>query len=343
MDVFTALKPTTEYSDAQLQLIVAAWVLAAVFERKTKVLVETGHVDESDYDKRSIYSLIYALYRCVGEVRTRNGERYEFAFTTWGYMWPNEWGPKTTTEQDPQRFAKNAYAGIFHFAVIKDYLAARSGKAHVIEMGCGTAAGALHVLTHVLPGCTYEAFDMQETAIRTARRNFVPRAAGRLEATRADCTSLPRADASADIVAVCETHVAEIAGRVTHEDRAFFQHAARVLKPGGFLVWSNAIPDSTWEPCFALLESLGLKRIEVCDLTPRAIAARNEDQLRAEDYVDAIIGRLWGFRIPILGGRRRAEARQAMLNFFRSPGTNLYDAMTTRTDTYKVVCFQKPA
>jgi hypothetical protein len=30
-----------------------------------------------------------------------------------------------------------------------------------------------------------------------------------------------------------------------------------------------------------------------------------------------------------------------MLNFYRNPGTRLYDTMTTRTDTYKVVCFLK--
>jgi SAM-dependent methyltransferase len=342
MDVFTALSPTREYSDIEVQAIIAAWVMAAPFERKAKVVVKNGHVEETDYDKRSIYSLIYALYRCVGEVQSELGERYEFAFTTWGYTWPESWGAKWTLETDPQRFGKNAYSGLFHFKAVQDHLAARNGKVHIVEMGCGTGAGAFHVVTKVLPSCTYEAVDMQQTAIETCKRSFLPHTENRLKATRADCTDLPIADAVADIVAVCETHIAEMAGEVTDEDRKFFRTAHRILKPGGFLVWSNAIPDSTWEPCFEFLESLGMKRIEVCDLTKEAIAARDQDRRRAEDYVEAVIDRMWAFRIPALGATRRVEARRAMLNFFRNPGTNLYETMTTRTDTYKVACFQKP-
>jgi ubiquinone/menaquinone biosynthesis C-methylase UbiE len=342
MDVFTALHPTREYSMAELQLMVGAWVLAAPFERKAKVSVGNGHIAEEDYDKRSIYSLIYSLYRSIGEVSSEHGERYEFTFITWGYTWPDSWGPEPTRATDPQRFGKNAYTGIFRFKAVEDYVEARGGRVHVVEMGCGTGAGAHHVVTNVLPSCTYEAIDMQQAAIETCKRKFLPELGGRLKATRADCTDLPLDDGVADLVAVCETHVAEMAGQVTDEDKKFFRTAHRLLKPGGLLVWSNAIPDSTWQPCFAFLESIGMMEVEVCDLTKEAIAARDQDKRRADDYVDEIVRRMWAFRIPVLGARRSFEARQAMLNFFRNPGARLYDSMTTRSDTYKVVCFQKP-
>jgi len=109
------------------------------------------------------------------------------------------------------------------------------------------------------------------------------------------------------------------------------------------LVWGNAIPDSTWEPCFDFLESEGMKRVEVCDVTPEAISARDQDKPRADEYVDQVLDRMWGFRLPWFGAKKRLEARQAMLNFYRNPGTRLYDTMIDRRDTYKVVCFQKPA
>jgi ubiquinone/menaquinone biosynthesis C-methylase UbiE len=342
MDLFTALDPGSDYSKTQLQLIVGAWVLATPLERKAKVSTVDGHIAEGDYDKRSIYSLIYSLYRTIGEVSSEGGERYEFTFNTWGYVWPEGWGENPTTATDPQRFGKNSYTGIFHFKAVKDYLQAHGGKVHVVEMGCGTGAGAHHVLTTVMPNCTYEAVDMQEAAIQTCRRKFVPLLEGRLKATRADCTNLPIDDCVADFVAICETHVAELAGQVTDEDQKFFRTAHRLLKPGGLLVWANAIPDSTWQPCFAFLESLGMKQLEVCDLTKEAIAARDQDKRRADDYVDEILKRMWGFRVPVFGAKKRVEARQAMLNFFRNPGTRLYENMTTRTDTYKAVCFQKP-
>lgn len=249
-------------------------------------------------------------------------------------------GERPTSATDPERFGKNAYTGLFHFDAIQDYLRARDGRVHVVEMGCGTGAGAHHVAKTVLPNCTYEAVDMQQAAIQTCLRKFVPQLAGRLVATRADCTSLPIQDGVADIVAVCETHVTEMAGKVTEEDQKFFRTARRLLKPGGMLVWGNAIPDSTWQPCFDFLESVGMRRVEVCDVTREAIDARDQDKGRADEYVDLVLDRMWGFRIPWFGAKRRLEARQAMLNFYRNPGTRLYGTMIDRVDTYKVVCFR---
>ncbi len=343
MDIFTALDPRTEYSAAQLQMIVGAWVLSTAFAGKPKVIISNGDVAEEDYDKRSIYSLLYSLYRTIGQVPGDNGEPYEFTFNTWAYAWPETWGPKPTADTDPERFGKNAYSGLVHFEAVKDYLAARAGNVHVVEMGCGTGAGADHVARSVLSACTYEAIDMQQAAIQTCNRKFVPRLAGRLKATRADCTQLANGDAVADFVAICETHVTHFAAQVTDEDANFFRTAHRLLKPGGMLVWGNAIPDSTWQPCFSFLESLGMTQVEVCDVTKEAIAARDQDQRRAERYVDAVLGRMWGFRMPVYGKVKRVEARQAMLNFYRNPGTRLYTTMTTGQDSYKVVCFRKPS
>jgi len=343
VDVFTSLDPQTDYSSAQLQLIVGAWVLATPFERKAKVSVSNGDVAEADYDKRSIYSLLYSIYRTVGTVSSDVGEPYEFTFNTWGYTWPEGWGDKPTTPTDPERFGKNAYTGLFQFKAVRDYLKEHDGRVHIVEMGCGTGAGAHHLMKNVLPNCTYEAFDMQEAAIKTSNRKFVPQLDGRLKATRSDTTKLTLADGVANLIVVCETHVTEMPDQLTEEDQKFFRTAYRLLKPGGMLVWANAIPDSTWQHCFELLEEIGMKKLEVHDVTEEAIAARDQDKLRADEYVDHVLNRMWGFRIPRLGSKKRIEARQAMLNFYRNPGTRLYDRMVERVDTYKVVCFQKPA
>ena len=105
-------------------------------------------------------------------MKSETGERYEFTFNTWGYAWPESWGPSPIRKDDPQRYGKNAYTGLFQFDAVKKYVAERDGKVHVVEMGCGTGAGAHHICNHVLPKCTYEAVDMQEAAIRTCRRKF---------------------------------------------------------------------------------------------------------------------------------------------------------------------------
>lgn len=342
MDILTRLSEKTNYSTPQLQFILGAWVLSKLGEGKRggKVKVADGDVAEADYTKGSIYSLLYSLYRSMGTVKSETGVPYELTFNTWGYAWPPEWGTNpTTSPSDPERFGKNAYTGLFEFPQVKEYVAQRDGKVHVVEMGCGTGAGAHHVCSKVLPKCTYEAVDMQLAGIETCRRKFVPELGGRLVATHADATKLAIPDGSADIVVVNETHVTERTGVCTDEDQRFFRTMRRILKPGGFFVWGNAIPDPTWQPCYEFLESLGMKKLAEHDVTKYAVQARDEDKGRVDAYIDQCLHKFLAFRIPGLGSTRAREARMAMENFYRNPGTNLYRNMTNGTDSYRVVLF----
>lgn len=351
MDILTSLSSKSDYTDAQLQFIIGAWVMSGAAPARgnakasrSKISVADGDIKEEDYTKQSVYSLLYSLYRSVGTVKSETGQRYELTFNTWGYSWPTDWGENpTTTATDPQRFGKNAYTGLFEAEAVKAYIAEREGKVSLVEMGCGTGAGAHHICTQVLPKCTFEAVDMQSAAINTCRRRHVPECGGRLEATCADASKLGRPSESADFVVINETHVTERAGKVTEEDERFFKTAHRLIKPGGFLVWGNAIPDSTWQPCFDFLESLGMTKSAERDVTSEAVQARDEDEGRVDAYVQQCLNKFHGFRIPVLGAKKRTEASQAMRNFYRDPGTNLYRNMTDGTDTYRVVAFHKPA
>jgi SAM-dependent methyltransferase len=342
MDIFTNLSEETTYSRSKLQAILSAWVLATPFESNGgKVSTSNGHVAEEDYRKQSIYSLLYSVYRSVGTVKSDLGEPYEFTFNTWGYDWPKAWGAPPARADDPQRFGKNAYAGLFHFDAIRKLAAERGGRVHVVEMGCGTGGGADHICENVLPKCTYEAVDMQLAGISTCRSKFVPRHRGRLVATRADATHLPIGDEVADIVAVCETHVTDQGDVMTEEDRKFFRSAKRVLKPGGYFVWGNAIPEIAWKPAFEFMESIGIKVIEVCDVNLEGVRARDLDAPRIEAYIEQALDKFFAFRVPVYGARKRTEAELAMKNLCRHPGTRLYEDMRTRSDTYKVVLAQK--
>jgi len=343
MDIFTALNPDTKYSLPKLQVVFGAWVASALFDRSNKISIADGDVEEDDYTKQSIYALLYSMYREMGTVKDEHGVPYEFTFNTWGYDWPKSWGKRPTGERDPQRFGKYAYTGLFEFPEVKDYVASREGKIHIVEMGCGTGAGAHHICKEVWPKCTYQAIDMQGAAIQTCKRKFVPELGGRLTATHGDATKLNIKKECADAVVICETHVTEHAGQVTPEDEAFFGQVFSTLKPGGFLVWGNAIPDSTWQPCFDYLEKLGMKQVGMHDVTKEAVLARDLDKARAEAYVEQCLAKFYGFRIPVLGKKRGLEATQALKNFFRHPGTRLYENMVDGTDTYRVACFQKPA
>lgn len=340
MDVFTSLDERRRYTMPELQAIAAAWVASGALDRRGKVSSADGHVEEADYTKQSVYAVLYGLYHAVGEVSDGRGARYEFTFNTWGYDWPERWGEPPVPPTDPQRFGKSAYTGLFHWSAVRERARARDGRVHVVELGCGTGAGADHVCADVLPRCTYEALDMQRTAVETCRREFVPRHGGRLVATCADATRAPIGDEVADVVAVCETHVTD-QGELSEEDRAFFRSAHRILRRGGLFTWGNAIPDPAWGAAFAYMESIGLEVQEVEDVTEEAIRARDLDHARIAAYVEQALDRFLAFRVPVLGRRRREEAAVAMRNFARDPGTRLYEDLRTRSDTYKVVLAQK--
>lgn len=340
MDILTSLDNKSSYSSSKLQMIIGAWVMSDAFRRR-KVSLDNGDVSEDDYTKQSIYSLLYAMYRSIGEVKSEHGHPYEFTFNTWGYAWPAGWGPPPTSSTDPQRFGKNAYTGLFAFDAVREVVARRDGRVNVVELGCGTGAGAHHVCKEVLPDATYQAVDMQKAAIETCQRRFVPELGGRLTPIHGDVTKVDLAEQSADMVAICETHITEHAGVVTDEDKRFFEVVKRTLKPGGYLCWGNAIPDATWKPCFEALGAIGIEVKEVHDVTPEAITARDLDRARVDAYVEQCLSRFHGFKIPFLGKKKRREAELALKNFYRHPGTNLYDTMVNRTDTYRVVLAQK--
>ncbi|WP_157070196.1 class I SAM-dependent methyltransferase [Sandaracinus amylolyticus] len=337
MDVLTNLSEATEYSMPRLQAIIAAWVMSAPMEPRGKVARGDGHVDESEYRKQSIYSLLYSLYRSLGSVENEHGERYQFTFNTWGYAWPEAWGPPPAHQHDPQRFGRNAYSGLFHFDAVQQLARERGGRLHVVELGCGTGAGADHVCTSVLPKCTYEAIDMQLAGVSTCRAQFAPKHRGRLVATHADATRAPIDDEVADVVAVCETHVTDQGEVMTEEDRKFFRSARRILKRGGFLAWGNSIPEQAWASSFEFLASIGMEVVAVDDVTDEAVLARDLDDPRIQAYVAHALARFPAFRIPVYGPQRRVEAELAMRNLCRAPGTRLYDDLATRRDPYRVI------
>ena len=165
MNILTSLDRTSDYSKRQLEVILGAWVLSGLVDRKAAISTQNGDVSEDDYDKRSIYSLFYALYRSMGDVPSDKGTRYELTFNTWGYTWPESWGPCPNDPNDPQLYGRNAYTGLYQFPEVKEYVAARDGRVHIVELGCGTGAGAHHVCKNVLPKATYEAVDMQAALV----------------------------------------------------------------------------------------------------------------------------------------------------------------------------------
>jgi hypothetical protein len=142
--------------------------------------------ENDDYNKASIYSILYGLYANAGQVtcgtpcygKTADGKPcgqapcegvdYQFTFNTWGIA-PSPYPP-----EDPQRHGKAAYAGLVNFPEVKEYMKKNGDAPKIVEIGCGTGAGANLITREIIPNAHYVAIDMQKAAIDTCARTTQP-------------------------------------------------------------------------------------------------------------------------------------------------------------------------
>jgi len=101
----------------------------------------------------------------------------------------------------------------------------------ILELGTGTAAGAL-MLARRFPDARLHAVDLSPTMIATARAKLPAGLAERIQLEVADAASLPYPDRSFDLVAQLNMPV-------------FLDEAARVLRPGGYLIVASSLGSAT--------------------------------------------------------------------------------------------------
>ena len=315
---------------------------------------ETGDIMEDSYSKSSIYALLYAFYASIGTVKSDKGVPYEFTFNTWGVA-PTPGFP----DDDPQRFGKAAYAGLAQTPAVSAYITARHGTGHlpsplgkglkIVEVGSGTGAGAHLIAGDLLPGAHYTALDMQAQGTATCQRRHgagvVDGTSGKANVT---CVHVPKgvgpgspiidgrgkrvASGSVDIVIICETHIA--ATQIGPEEEAIFAEIHRVLAPGGLFIWGNALPTYVWNAAPAFVTGRGFSLVLNENVTKGAIIARDLDAPRVNAFWDAwsdsmLVSKIFG--TTSLCGR---TLEMLVKNFYRHPGTALYNTMVTGHDSY---------
>jgi ubiquinone/menaquinone biosynthesis C-methylase UbiE len=297
---------------------------------------ETGVIDEDEYEKASIYAMLYGLYQSVGPVKHTNGELYEFTFNTWGIHNPENkpYGP-----DEPQRHGKAAYHKLVSdFPAIQEKMNnATDDSITFLEIGCGTGAGANLISGEVWNQKikVYNALDMQAGAIKKCKA--WPNA--KLNCVHGNGKTLPFADNSIDVIVVSETHIAE--KDIGDEEKAIFAEMTRVLKKGGLFMWGNALPTRVWRAGEKYLTSkeVGFTSCGSNDHTDSAVVARDEDHKRVELYLEQVYARFPVFNVPYYGPRCKTASDMLLRNFFRDVGTDLYLRMTTREDSYLHQCY----
>ncbi len=293
---------------------------------------ESGDINNEDYTKQSIYALLYSMYMGVGPVQWR-GLTYQFTFNTWGLGGAI---PTAYPDSEPQRHGKAAYAGLVNFPAVKEYLTKVTREPKIVEIGCGTGAGA-NLITQLLPGATYTALDMQKAAVQTCERIHMV-GNPRLKCVHGNGRRVPVPDGSQDIVVISETHIADVS--LDEESKAILDEVHRVLKPGGLFVWGNALPTRVWVDVIKYLPRHGFKERHVMNVTKEAVDARVEDEDRVNAYCTSLFDNFFVLRVH---SRCRHTVDRLLKNFYRHPGTALFDRMVTGYDSYLQMCHQKVA
>lgn len=293
---------------------------------------ETGEMREDEYTKNSIYSLLYGSYRNAGIVKDTNDSPYRFTFNTWGISNVDD---KPFGAEYPQRHGMAAYHSLASMPSVAEYVK-KKPNAHFLEIGCGTGAGADLISRMVYPTIQYTALDMQASAIETCIRIHAAHDNPHLKCVHGNGKTLPVADHSVDVVVVSETHIAEM--EIGPEEIAIFNEMKRVLVPGGLFVWGNALPTKVWGDGSRHLQANGFEDCGSNNHTARAIEARDQDTDRVNSFMDQMLDGYPVFNTPVVGAPCRHTIDRLVKNFYRHPGTDLYERMVVGADSYMNLC-----
>jgi hypothetical protein len=152
---------TGQISPLELQLRLLLSLLKALKKKDEKI-------DPSkQYNKETLYAILYNIYNHVGQI-SNTGERSEITFNTWGFS--SNKLQLDLDKEDGQIFGKTSYAMYFEYEIVKRYLSQLGSTPPIIvELGCGNGGGAYLIRTQIITNCIYKAYDMQKSAIDSAR------------------------------------------------------------------------------------------------------------------------------------------------------------------------------
>lgn len=146
-----------------------------------------------------------------------------------------------------------------------------------LEIGCGRGGGASFLLED-RPRLAYLGLDLSPEHVRACRRRFPGRRQAHFAV--ADAGRLPVPDARFDAAFSLEAchHFEDI--------RAFYREAARVLRPGGWLLLAGIWPSG--DDPGAPLEAAGFEVAERHDITGGVVASLARTAALRERLVDAL-------------------------------------------------------
>ncbi|KUI04645.1 SAM-dependent methyltransferase [Mycolicibacterium acapulense] len=248
------------------------------------------------------------LHRTMYRYFTRRLKSGDSAFLNVGY----EEDPPMAVPLEPSDESDRYYIQLYHATAAQADI---SGKV-VLEVGCGHGGGASY-LTRSLHPTSYTGLDLNAAGIEYCRkRHNVPC----LEFVEGDAQDLPFDDESFDAVINVESSV--------HYPKfsRFLGEVARVLRPGGYLLYADFRSPGSVDAWEAALENAPLRMLSNRLINAEVVRALD---MNSQQRLDRIQSLMPAFLRPISRTSSRISDARAV------------DAMRTGRVPYRMCCLVK--
>jgi ubiquinone/menaquinone biosynthesis C-methylase UbiE len=187
----------------------------------------------------------------------------------------------------------------------------------LVEVGSGRGGGLAYLAKTRSPASAI-GIDLEKSAVAFSNKHH---ARPNLRFITGNASQLPLEDNSCDVLINVES---------SHRYRSpelFVSEVKRVLRPGGFFLFTDFRYADEWPIMMKILEKSGLDILFERDITQNILDSLDRDSARRTDLVKRFAPRV---------------LQKDILNFTGSKGTDTYNAFLTRKFIYRTFKLQKP-
>ena len=194
----------------------------------------------------------------------------------------------------------------------------------VLDVGCGRG-GTLYTLSQFYQAKTLTGIDITDANINFCCQNFDGEP---IKFIKGDAENLPFSDNAFDILTNVES------SHVYPDLFQFYREVNRVLKPGGYFLYTDIFPNQEIPSYLAYLQDIGLSLELDRDITSNVILSRKLD---AENQM----GALAISEQETAGSQEQEEDIQAHKHVMALPGSDLYERLKCQEYGYRIYRFKK--
>ena len=251
------------------------------------------------------------LWKKIYDRLAKTHDIFDWAFMNYGFDYKNKSEePPLSKEDEKYRYCIQLY----HHAVE----GLRVGGKAVLEVGCGRGGGASYIARYMSPK-KMVGIDYSKNAIALCNRIHNEK---NLDFVEGDASNIPFENKSYDIIVNVES------SHCYPSIPQFLSEVERVLRPGGFFVWTDICPKKAIGKYEEAFDAFGLKGLESYEITKNVLGALDKETIN--DTKNEIIKKNTPFYL-----------RGIMKDFSGVKDTNIYKTLKNGRTRYYFKVFQK--